>query len=512
MPYVTSTITGGSRYSVAEEQYFYAAARTLVDRADRLAAAATAWGRAQITVSSQRSRLQWCAAANPSASPLPSPNIAADASGQTLAATAAMSHVSLDLPSLVSVCGRLAADLRRDASQLRSLADKLIRAHGLYADAESANRRVITELVELFARRHPLPALALTGVFAVGGLVYGMVNEGGINMVHALNATTWAQEGLMSGVGSLVTKAPLLGAVGATDEVNMGAAAIGHISATIKNLWQGDALTVRQVTPSREVVGSTSSISGALSDLHSLGTARLRGEDDAGLEYGTIAISQYRKDDGTDAWLVTIPGTDGKRDSPFGWEQNVELMSASAEQRKRADSARMVREAMERAGVRPGDHVSLIGHSQGGIVAAAIAADAQDTYVVDHVVTAGSPIANHPIPERTWVTSIEMEDELVAALDGAANPAIPTWLTVRGSLTTSDDELANGVEVATTSDRYEITHWLEYHQAAYEDATRLGNKGVGEHEEHFRHSIDGTYMGTTYWQGRMGGRERPAYE
>ena len=27
-------------------------------------------------------------------------------------------------------------------------------------------------------------------------------------------------------------------------------------------------------------------------------------------------------------------------------------------------------------------------------------------------------------PERTWVTSVEVDDELVAALDGAANPAM----------------------------------------------------------------------------------------
>ena len=43
--------------------------------------------------------------------------------------------------------------------------------------------------------------------------------------------------------------------------------------------------------------------------------------------------------------------TDGQPDSPFGWAQNVELMSADQERRRKADSARMVAEAMRQAGI-----------------------------------------------------------------------------------------------------------------------------------------------------------------
>ena len=149
-------------------------------------------------------------------------------------------------------------------------------------------------------------------------------------------------------------------------------------------------------------VGGASGIQDALHDLRRLGQANGAGDD--GLAYGTIAISQYRRQDGSQAWLVTIPGTDGQKDSPFGWIQNAELMSASAAQRRDADSARLVVQAMHQAGVQPEDSVALIGHSQGGIVAAALASDYADTYRIEHVVTAGSPIANHPISSNTWVT------------------------------------------------------------------------------------------------------------
>ena len=106
----------------------------------------------------------------------------------------------------------------------------------------------------------------------------------------------------------------------------------------------------------------------------------------------------------------------------LGWAQNVELMSADQERRRKADSARMVAEAMRQAGIGKDEPVALIGHSQGGIVAATLASDWAEEYTIEHVVTAGSPVANHPIPQRTWVTSVEIDDELVAALDGAANP------------------------------------------------------------------------------------------
>ena len=243
-----------------------------------------------------------------------------------------------------------------------------------------------------------------------------------------------------------------------------------------------------------------------MEDLRRLAEERLGTIDlGSGLDYGTIAISKYRRKDGSNAWLVTIPGTDGKPDSPFGWPQNVELMSSDSQQRMQADSARMVAEAMERAGIGPDEPVAMIGHSQGGIVAATLASDLKDAYDIEHVVTAGSPVANHPIPESTWVTSVEMDDELVAALDGAVNPNTEHWLTVRGTVsqTPDDGSLFTGTEVQDAPDTKEITHWLKYHQAAYRNASDMGSAALENHERHFRNVIDGDLEEVTYWQGRM---------
>ena len=135
------------------------------------------------------------------------------------------------------------------------------------------------------------------------------------------------------------------------------------------------------------------------------------------------------------------------------------------------------------------------------------------------MVTCGSPVANHPIPERTWVTSVQIDDELVAALDGAANPATENWLTVTGtvhkapgSLTTSVSEegycvpgIGPGAEdpftaasVRDTGEDKEITHWLKYHQAAYQNATDLGSPAVQRHEAHFQ-EVSG-FLYTRNWR------------
>ena len=176
----------------------------------------------------------------------------------------------------------------------------------------------------------------------------------------------------------------------------------------------------------------------------------------------------------------------------------------------------MVVEAMRQAGIGRDERVALIGHSQGGIIAATLASDYADEYRIEHIVTAGSPIANHPMGKGTWVTSIEMEDELVAALDGEVNPRSEQWLTIRGEVRNVADgspadangAVDDGTAAMTAVDqshqgKYDLTHALAYHTAAYENALSLGSEALANHDSHFMATIHGDYMETTYWSGRM---------
>lgn len=92
---------------------------------------------------------------------------------------------------------------------------------------------------------------------------------------------------------------------------------------------------------------------------------------------------------------------------------------------------RGVLQALRMAGVGPADPIMLIGHSQGGIVAARLAADltAGRQYRVTHLLTAGAPIGLARLPDSVSVLSLENLGDPVPQLDGADNPARPNWLT-----------------------------------------------------------------------------------
>ncbi|MBT1161061.1 MULTISPECIES: alpha/beta fold hydrolase [Bifidobacterium] len=507
---VTSVIHGGRRYSSAAFEEYRAAARALHDASSDWRAVSNAWSTAALRLTQQRFSVPLCATL---------------ASGSP--STAMPGHATLPYARLVERCTDHANRCRLIADELSGMALLLIRAHSLYAESESWATRLLNELLQGISSSQPKFSAAGGAALAGGGMLAGSLHEGRFNPIWGLTSSAKTHEGLMSGLGAFVGGINPIGGIGRTDEVNVAAGRIARVTKPWKDLRQGDMLDVQEVSSRAPVVGASSSVSQALENLRRLAEERLGTiELNSGLDYATIAIQKYRRADDSVGWLVTIPGTDGEDDSPFGWAQNVELMSDDPEQRMNADSARMVVEAMRQAGIGSDEPVALIGHSQGGIVAAAIAADMADQYTIEHVVTAGSPVANHPIPSKTWVTSIEMEDELVAALDGAANPTTENWLTVHGYATktangittgTVDDDVAcmpgtassswsrdyAGAEVKDAPDDKEITHWLKYHQAAYRNASDLGSPAVDAHERHFQQVIDGELEETRYYRGRM---------
>lgn len=494
--YVTSSVHGGS-FGVADDGAYLHAHRTLASQHDVLTACAARWTRTAFALSSRRMdvSVRFPATALPTSTPSMH---APDGDAVVL-----MHRIAC----AVDACNDVGVMVRRLADECGRLADLVARAWGIYNAAESRNRARTTKVVQLLAKADPL-AMSVIGLgMGLFGAGYGYVTEGTFGVAHMSHATSWMQEGLLAGIGDRMSGASPLDTIMRNGSgVAAAAGRITAISAPANDLVQGSRLTIRQVHALTAPVGYADNTATALHDLRGLGRANA---DTArsGLSYATIAISRYARADGTNAWLVTIPGTDGQADSPLGWEQNVELMSDDATERAHADSARFVAEAMRRAGVACGDPVALIGHSQGGIIAATIASDYTDEFTVGHVVTAGSPIANHPVAKGTWVTSIEMDDELVAALDGAANPEQDRWLTVRGSLAHEDDDrllASSAVDIAEGPSG--LTHDLAYHEAAYASATQLGTPALERHDDHFRRTIAGEYQGTSYWQGRIGDR------
>ena len=79
-----------------------------------------------------------------------------------------------------------------------------------------------------------------------------------------------------------------------------------------------------------------------------------------------------------------------------------------------------------------GAHVMLVGSAQGGVTAAEVAATVTSSaFVIDHVVTAGSPSAHVPrIPDSTRVLSLEDRTDPVAVLGSLINAGSSNRLTV----------------------------------------------------------------------------------
>ncbi|MDP9821564.1 PGAP1-like alpha/beta domain-containing protein [Nocardioides massiliensis] len=137
--------------------------------------------------------------------------------------------------------------------------------------------------------------------------------------------------------------------------------------------------------------------------------------------------------DGQTAYVVQIPGTqvwDPVADpaNRYDLTSNVTLMT----QQERAIITEAVAQAMRDAGLSSAHPVMLMGHSQGGIIAAAIASDPalQREFGIDSVLTAGSPIGRFPIPDDVAVLAIEHAEDAVPKLDAADNPDRPNWTTI----------------------------------------------------------------------------------
>ena len=138
---------------------------------------------------------------------------------------------------------------------------------------------------------------------------------------------------------------------------------------------------------------------------------------------GTVEVQTVTGPDGR-SHIVYLPGTDDLRTLPWTQDEDVRDMGTNLQlvAGQQDTYQEGVLQAMHDAGIRPGEPVLLVGHSQGGMVAAALAAGGSG-YAVTNAITAGSPTAQVPdFPTGTHVLSLEQHGDVVPLLDGEPNP------------------------------------------------------------------------------------------
>lgn len=211
-----------------------------------------------------------------------------------------------------------------------------------------------------------------------------------------------------------------------------------------------------------------------------------------------VSVEKYLDDDQRATWVVTVPGTQlGNPTTPFSMTSNFDLVQGEP-----ADSTAHVLDAMRQAGIPEGEEVVLVGHSQGGMVAMAVAAAASGAsaaagtvprYDVRQVLTAGAPVGLAALPSGVRGTHLEIEQEGVSQLDGTDNPVGPDRVTVRADLDAPGAPGASG----------KVPHSVPFHVEVLERAREAGHPGLVDNLDALEKAVSGDRVEARYFRGAL---------
>lgn len=180
---------------------------------------------------------------------------------------------------------------------------------------------------------------------------------------------------------------------------------------------------------------------------------------------GSIGVVRIERPDGSNAWIVHLPGTEDwstiDSKNPFDMEGNLEGLTAAqreAFQQQEVVVQELIKEALRASGALPGDDVLLTGHSGGGIHAAAAAADPAFLAEVNvkMIIIAGSPAKNAAVDKGTSVLDLQNEHDIVTATDFGPPAAAPNWVTATSHRPPSGNgsDLGKVIQEAHAIDNY----------------------------------------------------------
>ncbi len=195
--------------------------------------------------------------------------------------------------------------------------------------------------------------------------------------------------------------------------------------AVVPLLAAGLAAIGPQLAPYRnsEISAVAVTVQNKVPSATSLAALLTRLERTAAAATGQVRIEQFGS-----RFIVYIPGTQswlpmaGK--NPLDLTSNLQAMAGPG----LASSEAAVQKAIVAAGVTAENQVLLVGHSQGGMVAANIASK-QQNYKVAGLVTIGSPISQLNQSIRVPTVSLQHTNDIVPKLDLKQNAIGQSWVT-----------------------------------------------------------------------------------
>lgn len=350
------------------------------------------------------------------------------------------------------------ADLERRVEELRG---QTVAALATYEEADNAARAVIARQGSLVSRYTGfllgtvLPVLGVPRWFvpAVGGgllLVDSVGDAMGdvpalVNMQRHLRSGAGLLNPIVnpSGVVSTAVGPQRVGRMAPVQFLASGvldATGLDHFNGSV-DVWVRDPLTQARyrssvggwdvITQTAVPIGASVAVARLTSVSDVLRRVRGAARESARTGLGRIELVAQTDSKGATSWTVVIPGTSEfvVGANPQDLLSDLQLMAS-----ERSDLMLAVKQALQMAPIGEGDTLILAGHSQGGMVAAELAADAavNQRWDVAGVITMASPIGQVTgVPADVPVISLENVDDVVPALDGLANTVGGNHLTVQ---------------------------------------------------------------------------------
>ncbi|MFD2675044.1 hypothetical protein [Gulosibacter bifidus] len=315
------------------------------------------------------------------------------------------------------------------------VSDHLIQAQQWYELADQTVVQLVASVSDT------LIGIAVNGLrqlatVAMGSAVALLGSPGGLAVIAGVGVTSWAltEAGVLpnplEGLSTLVDNAHVLatpdtvmllrGLVSAGDEIMNGLGPVPTLGdgqvprehaaaiAGFAGVAVGAAPMAVKAVPRDQTAKAPESVA----DL----AASIPSTDENGPH---ATITEYVRADGSTVYTVSVAGTST---TEFGGESGMDnLSNLAAYGNMDAQSLAALREAMQDAGIEPGDEVVFSGYSQGALLITQLAASGEwDTRAV---VTAGTPIHGNEIGGQVPVAQLEHDGDLITGLQGWVAPA-----------------------------------------------------------------------------------------
>ena len=321
-------------------------------------------------------------------------------------------------------------ELERTALICRMLANALRTAADGYGLAEQASERSWLWLTDLLAygagslARLTMPAWIVPALLTAGGYAAGKAIAEALGLDDEIGGL-WQRVGI--GVNPLHTNEPVIDglrsvAMGADDfvagfagipfpvQTAFGDSGLGILGlSTAAGLLRGASTTLGTPESVPSVKADRAQpIATAPATIAELAKRIPRTEENGGRQ---IVVEQYTMPDGSSRAVVLLAGTvEFTIGSDQPWDMGGNFSSVAGFD---SSATMAIDEAMQQAGVDAATPVQLVGFSQGGAHAAALAIGGD--YNVQSMVTFGAPVGQMPFPESIPVLAIRHPDDLVAS-------------------------------------------------------------------------------------------------